>query len=57
MHIQNGTFAHFVDSILYELKYKRNNLSQLHAYFSVKVIQYNSNTTKTGVCIAIKDIY
>ena len=53
---KNGTFAHFVDSI-YELKENRNNLSQLHAFISVGVIQYNINTTKTCVCIAINDIY
>ena len=53
---KNGTFAHFVDSIC-ELKENRNNLSQLHAFISVGVIQYNINTTKTCVCIAINDIY
>ena len=54
---KNGTFAHFVDSILYELKEKRNNLLQLDAFISVGVIQYNNKTTTTHVCIAINDIY
>ena len=55
--MQNGTFAHFSDSILFELKLKRNNLLQLDAFISFGVIKYNINTTKTCVCIAINDIY
>ena len=36
---------------------KRNNLLQLDAFISVGIIQYNINTTKTRVCIAINDMY
>ena len=55
--MQTWEFSHFMDSTLNELKLKRNNLLQLDAFISVWVIQYNINTTKPRVCIAINDIY
>ena len=42
--------------ILYMNKNKTEIIYQ-HAFISVGVIQYNINTTKTYVCIAINDIY
>ena len=58
MTMQKSDFYPFCGLYTIKMKTKkRNNLLQLDAFISVRVIQYNINTTKTRVCIAINDIY